>query len=403
METIIFLETYKSGSSREAVRAAERLGYYTVVFTRKQKRMDQRAEYSDVHEMYLVDLDNYEEMKKKIRCLQEQGKIILSIVSFIDSYVHTAAVLTKYFCNNRIMIDPILKMENKILTRTTLQDTSFNTNYASYKENDLVDFMKKIHLNFPIIMKLPDSTGSKDVLLASNLEKIEKNVRKLKVRSLSSPILFEEYVDGPQYLVETLISNGKVNIIAVIQQEISKQERFIITGYLLLLDRSSRLYNSLTDAVCSIIKKFGMKDGACHLELRYHRGNWKLIEINPRMSGGAMNKMIEVGYGINLAEQIIQISLGKEPNIQKKHEKFVFTQYLTVPNSGKLKRVTGIKRALRHEGVDEVYLKPKKGTYLYKPLSMGHRYAYVLASSHQKEKAIQIAKTAAKEIKFHIG
>ncbi|EEM56539.1 Biotin carboxylase [Bacillus thuringiensis serovar monterrey BGSC 4AJ1] len=43
-------------------------------------------------------------------------------------------------------------------------------------------------------------------------------------------ILLEEYVDVPQYLVEILVHNGKAHIIAVIEQEITFFERFIVTG-----------------------------------------------------------------------------------------------------------------------------------------------------------------------------
>ncbi len=44
-------------------------------------------------------------------------------------------------------------------------------------------------------------------------------------------ILLQEYVDGPQYLVEVLVQNGEVHIIAIIEQEITLFARFIVTVY----------------------------------------------------------------------------------------------------------------------------------------------------------------------------
>ena len=58
MKTIVFLGTQKSGSSREAVRAAERLGFYTVVLTDQPRQRKQRSEYPDIHLMILCDLGN---------------------------------------------------------------------------------------------------------------------------------------------------------------------------------------------------------------------------------------------------------------------------------------------------------------------------------------------------------
>lgn len=48
----------------------------------------------------------------------------------------------------------------------------------------------------------------------------------------------------------------------------------------------------------------------------------------------------------------------------------------------------------------EVYVKPRKGTILTPPLSMGHRYAYVIAEGATLAEAQNNATTAAKEIKF---
>ena len=69
MKTIIFIGTNKSGSSREAIKAAEQMGYFTVVFTNNEKQLQQREEYTEVHEMVFIDTNNISEMKKEINKL----------------------------------------------------------------------------------------------------------------------------------------------------------------------------------------------------------------------------------------------------------------------------------------------------------------------------------------------
>jgi biotin carboxylase len=404
MRTIIFIGSYKSGSSREAIRAAERLGFYTVLFTQSKTTLEQRKEYPDIHELILIDLEDLEAMRERIKYLQKQGKNIHAIVSFIDSFVYTAASLSEEFCGKSLSTEAIRKMEDKIMTRQTLLGTSYNVNYTVYEqEEDLSSVMSRSKLQYPVIVKSPASTGSKDVLKAKDEITLKKHVTKLQRKYPSAPILLEEYIEGPQYLVEALVYNNEVHIIAIIEQEISSiKNRFIVTGYSLLAKAPTLFYESISRETNTIIKKFGMENGSCHLELRYHNKQWKLIEINPRISGGAMNKMIEAAYGINLTEQILKVSLKEKPVLDKKCENCVFTQYLILSSEGKLQKVTGKKRALRHQGVIEVYVKPQKGKFLHPPWSMGHRYAYVMATGPTQESAIQIAKTAAKEIQFHL-
>ena len=55
------------------------------------------------------------------------------------------------------------------------------------------------------------------------------------------------------------------------------------------------------------LKDLRVTNAACHLEFRYVYENWKLIEMNPRVSGGAMNRMIEEAFGINLVEETIKL------------------------------------------------------------------------------------------------
>ncbi|PGB57866.1 ATP-grasp domain-containing protein [Bacillus toyonensis] len=404
MDTIVFIETNKSGSSREAIKAAEKLNFFTVLLTKKTKFINERTIFPDVHQMIFTDINDYDNIITTIEKLNKSGKNIKGIFSFIDPYVYMAARLSEKFCSNIVSTKAIHHMENKILTRNVLKDLPISLNYSIYKPTEsLSSFFKKNNkINSPLIVKSPKSTGSKDVLLVKNKDQLILSIQSLLNKLPNEEILLEEYIDGPQYLVEILVQDGKVHIIAVIEQEITFFERFIVTGYSLLGRVEKRLYNSLFNAINSVIQAFNMKNGACHLELRRIDNVWKLIEINPRISGGAMNDIIEIGHGINLVQETIRLMLGNKPSLVKKHYKYVYAHYLTVKSTGKLIRVTGKNRSSKYPGVEKVFIKPKKGTTLKPPTSMGHRCGYVLAAADFKAKAKKIALEAAKEISFEI-
>jgi biotin carboxylase len=209
-------------------------------------------------------------------------------------------------------------------------------------------------------------------------------------------------MDGPQYLLEVLVQKKKVHLVAIIEQKISEQDRFIVIGYGVLAKVDKEMKKSLEKVVGTIVKVFNMKNGAFHLELKYVNRQWKVIEINPRISGGVMNRLIEVAFGINLVEETLKLYTGQRAALHKKHSKFAYAQYMTVHSKGRLKKVTGKQRALQHEGVEEIYIKPRKGAFLTPPLSMGHRCGYVLASGETLAEAKSIAQKAAKEIHFHL-
>jgi biotin carboxylase len=129
---------------------------------------------------------------------------------------------------------------------------------------------------------------------------------------------------------------------------------------------------------------------------------WKLIEINPRMAGGAMNRMIEEAFGYNLAEQTIRLFMGLEPDLSKKQNKAIYTHYLIVGSVGKLLKVSGCDLAKKQVGVLEVYTKAEYGQLVTPPRSMGQRYGYVLAVAESKDQARECALNGAQHIQFYV-
>jgi len=287
-------------------------------------------------------------------------------------------------------------MEDKEKTRDFLKDQPYSPKY--YTIRPYHSFTYK--MDYPLIVKSPKSTGSKDVLLAKNEGQLKDHLRLFQSKSPNETIIIEEYIEGPQYLVEVLVYQNNPHIIGIIEQEITQGKRFIITGYGVLAKVPKHIQTGLEEVLKSIVNKFEIQNGALHLELRLTKNGWKLIEINPRISGGAMNNMILAAFGFNLVEETLNLYLGKRPNIEAKHKKFIFTKYVVINRKGTLEKVIGKTRASKSTGVVEVYVKPKRGATLNPPLSMGHRYAYVIAEGTSLAEAKKNANAAAKEIQF---
>ncbi|MCP3762291.1 ATP-grasp domain-containing protein [Domibacillus sp. A3M-37] len=403
MKTIVFIGLNKSGSSREAVKAAEKSGYFTVVFTNRERQLEQREEYPDVHELVLLDIKDIPALKEQIKSLQHRGHDIKAITSFVDQHVHTASVLADEFCHNYLSTDAIFIMENKEETRSYLSHQPYTPAFLLVEKNTSTSSITfPDHLTYPVMVKCPKSTGSKDVIFAEEEEELKRSIVKLKDKYPEETLIVEEYIDGEQYLVEVIVFKGQIMIAAIIEQEITKGKRFIVTGYGVLANVAPEIEESIQEIIHSIVTSLNIQNGAFHLELRRTDTGWKLIEINPRISGGAMNKMIQAAFGYSLVEETLKILTGETPSLEKKTNYFVFTQHVIVGQKGILEKVTGKNRAAKCPNVAEVYVKPKKGTLLIPPLSMGHRYAYVIATGKTMQEAAMFAKKAAREIQFYL-
>lgn len=401
MKTIIFIGTNKSGSSYEAIKYAESLNYYTVLLTNNKKFIEKRIEFPNVHLMKLCNISNINQIRDAINQLIDNNLDICAIVSFIDPYCYTASLLAEEYGLKHFSSDAILTMQDKIKSREVLAGSPYAPFFYEINDDEIPN-EEAVSEKLPLVLKIPSSAGSKDVYKVETYQQYEEAINKIRTKRPNEAILAEEYLEGPQYLIETVTVDNRINIIAIVEQEITFTGRFIVTGYKMILEHKNRFYKSLKKAVKSIICAHGMENGPCHLEIRYVHNKWKLIEANPRISGGAMNSFIETAYGINLVGETLKLALGIKPNFNCRYKKETFLQYVIATQKGKLERVVGRDKALHCEGVQAVYIKPKKDSIIMPPISMAYRYAYVIATGQTADEARENAKHGAAQIEFHL-
>lgn len=380
------------------------MGYTVVLLTEKKSFQNDEELFSEVdHFVYMPNLIDEKAIIQQIKELEKQGLQLCAVLSFIDPYVSMAAAISNDMGLTDLSVAALKLMENKIDLRTHLKPHESSPWYAIFQTNDSPKAFTDHHQDLlPFIIKPPISNGSKDVVLAASRTELIRQLTQLQKKYPHDPLLVEEFLEGPQYLVELFVLQEKIIIIGIIEQDIHYNGRFIVTGYSFPALLTEHELNSLQRTISSIVKKLGLETGSCHLEMKLVSGQWKLIEMNPRMSGGAMNRIIEEGSGTNLIQSVIDLHLGKKLSIVETPKQYVYAKYLTVNSLGKLLKVTGIERAEVQEGVTYVSIKPSIGSVMTAPTSMGHRHACIIAVSPTAGLAKQIALKAAKEIRFYI-
>ncbi|MFS0687834.1 ATP-grasp domain-containing protein [Sporosarcina sp. 179-K 8C2 HS] len=395
MRAIVFIGSSTTGSSMDALAAVIRLGCAAILLTDRKAFLRRQPEDAQLIYMKLLEEGI---IRKQLVQLIQSGHDIQAIISFVDPYVSMAAKLSNEFCGSVISYDVLQLMEDKLTTRLALRNNRASCKFEMITTNQI----KPSSITYPFIMKNPISNGSKDVYYIEDEKKYKIAVKRLTKRLPGQQFLIEEFIEGPQYIIEVVVIEALPIIVAVIQQEIMRDYTFIVTAYDVVVDMDEAHYRSLWKTVTSLMREIGLQNGSCHIEMRHSPNGWKLIELNPRISGGAMNRMIEEAFGINLVQETIKFYLGEEPDLIRKKQQYVHTSYITINSTGYLLEVEGVNEAVNCPGVADVFVKPSIGTIMIPPLSMGHRYGYVMAVGESTKEAKERAEYAAKLIKFYI-
>lgn len=397
METILFIETARNGSSREAFLAAHRLGYSSILLTKRKRFLCRTEGFPPDTRIFFVDHIDEETIRETIVSLQQEEYQLQAVISFVDPFISVAAALSNEFCQSDMSVEAFKLIEDKSLTRKAMVENPASIQYEVFQQAP-----SRSAGSYPKVLKRTVSSGSKDVFLVENEDQLNSVIRKLSPRHTSSGLIIEEYMEGPQYNIELFVCRGIPIIAAIVQQEITYDLTFIVTGYAVCLNMEQKAYKELWVAIMEIIRDIGLHHGTCHMEVRQTDSGWKLIEINPRISGGAMNQMVEEATGINIVEETIKMYVGKEPDLIRKRKQPVYTSYITINGMGYLLKVDGLKEAEAVPGVVDVHLTPEIGSLMMPALSMGYRYGYSIAKGDTEEEAKCRAEQATSLLKFYL-
>eukprot|EP00121_Abeoforma_whisleri_P002342 Awhi_evm1s2097 len=146
-------------------------------------------------------------------------------------------------------------------------------------------------------------------------------------------ILVEEYIDGDEFDIDILMSNGIVVYCNVTDNWPTLEPTFLETGSNCPSIFSQTKQQQLKDYSIQCVKALGFTQGAFHVECKYsmkeHRvyesqgetlGQPLLIEVNPRMGGGRTHKFNLECMGVDLFDNFVLTACGIPVNPPKPTE-----------------------------------------------------------------------------------
>lgn len=175
--------------------------------------------------------------------------------------------------------------------------------------------LSMLDLDYPIIVKPTDRSGSRGITKLEASEGLADAVADAIEVSFSKSALIEEFAEGREFSVEGISWNGKHVILAVTEKFTTGAPGFIETGHLEPARISADERIKIESVVCDALMHLGVQCGASHSEIKMDdAGNVKIIEIGSRMGGDHIGSdLVELSTGYDFLEAVIDAALGQEP------------------------------------------------------------------------------------------
>ncbi|HCN53803.1 MAG TPA: hypothetical protein DIS88_08440 [Prevotella sp.] len=167
-------------------------------------------------------------------------------------------------------------------------------------------------LKFPLIVKPRDNSGSRGVKLCHDIDELRENIREACHFTKMDSVLVEEYIEGPEYSIESLHQKGKSFIIQFTEKKTTQKPYNVELGHKEPANLTEEIRSSITVLIRKIANSLGFDNCASHTELKINKQGIYVIETSPRLGGDFITShLVPLSTGINIEDQLINIAMGK--------------------------------------------------------------------------------------------
>ena len=213
--------------------------------------------------------------------------------------------------------------KNKINVPKTYQCSLGQEKIFIENSEDILNFSKKSY-----VLKPADSQGSKGVYIINSRKELEICLTKTFKESKIGLVLLQDFVEGREYSIDGLISNGIFYPLVCASKFHYINNECIDERNTFINDVEEEVLKKLLNATESAAKSLGFQETLLHAELIFceDKNEAFIIEISPRGGGGSISsKIVPYITNFNSNKFIIDTCLG-EKNMDMPSENIIFNQ-----------------------------------------------------------------------------
>jgi biotin carboxylase len=394
----------------ESLLAAKQLGYDVILMTNKEVPPFAREMVSHVVE---VDTYNHEEAVKTALELSEDFSI-KGVACWTEIDVELVAKISSALKLPGLSPEVALHCRNKYEMRNAL--LSVPEVLPLYKRVTEINELKMAltDIGYPAILKPTGASGSKGIFKLENSDDMESAFLKLQriaqpdydpvFRQFGPEFIVEEYVEGHEYSIEGFVSNGKVEVICVIDK-LTTEPYHLEYRHITPPCLEENAMNSLTQNTIKVVKTLGLSQCAFHLEAKLSPKGFKLIEVAARPAGGYLSShLIPLSTGIDFFKGVVKVSLGEELSLVPQKKLFSGIRFILAEEEGTFKGIQNMDQIISHANVEHLFLEQTIGTEIeLPPKHFGKQVVAAVVAKGLTYDEVELAlEDAARECKLNI-
>ena len=272
-------------------------------------------------------------------------------------------------------------------------------------------------LTYPCVVKPLGLSGSRGVIKVDRAEEFEPAVRRVRAllarpqvqaqrTELTDELLVEGYIEGREYAVEALLTNGRLRVLTIFDKPDPLngpffEETIYVTPPAVCGDIARDIGCEMQRAT----RALGLVHGPIHAECRVGPGGITMLEVAARPIGGLCARVLRFGAGgerISLEELLLRHALDEDTLRWHRETPSAGVMMIPIPRRGIFKGLSGEPAARDVPYVEDVVVTAKRDQLL-EPVPEGDSYlGFIFARAERPDDVVAALREAHARLVFEI-
>ena len=351
----------------------------------------------------LIDVPGFDGTEVTRRVLDAHARRrIDAVLCLLDIRLVEAAELAEKLAVRHISPATARLLRDKVSVRTRLAERGIAQPAFELAESNAQLQAAVQRLGLPLLIKPADGYGSQNIVVLRHAQDLDPLLSPLTEMlpsradyglgvAANDRLLVERYMTGTFFGCDTLSVDGRHTVVGLHQKSMFEPPSFAMRGSTFVPHcMASENASMIEHYVVSLLDAVGFNWGAAHTELMLTAEGLHVVEINPRLVGAKIARLVSHSLGQSQHARLIAAHLGVRPTEPEPSEALVgVIRWIVAPQPGLLEAVQLPKWSDPSIRCVEILKRP--GDPVWPPFENADRIGYVMVCGADREEAERTA------------
>ena len=291
------------------IKTAKRLGLYTIVCSIP-------GNYPGFKEADKVIYENTVDYEAILNVAKEEN-----ISGIVTAGTDVAVITIGKVCDELglrgLSADAAEIASNKLKMKSRYEEYGVRT--ARFRKISLADenYQDRFSdLEFPLIFKSVDSSGSRGITRVDSPADFEKARKNAAENTHADHFIVEEFIEGDEFGAQAFVQDGKVEFILPHGDYVFRGDTGVPIGHYAPFNVSEDCLTDIREQLERAIAAMGLNNCAINADFIMNDNKTYVLELGGRSGATCLAELVSIYYGYDYYEKILRVALGEKVSFE---------------------------------------------------------------------------------------